>query len=156
MSVSLIEQVKIQAEVLVPLVRALRAELGKARANGLVRRALGDVFRRYGEEFRRRKGSGDLGEAMAAAFATYARDAALDYEVIEQSRDAFAIDVTACRYAAFYRALGEPELGFLFVCCADADFAEGLDPDITLTRTQTIMQGASHCDFRYRRAGAAD
>jgi hypothetical protein len=26
---------------------------------------------------------------------------------------------------------------------------EGLDTDVQLTRTQTIMQGASHCDFRY-------
>jgi hypothetical protein len=29
--------------------------------------------------------------------------------------------------------------------------AEGFDPDIKFTRTQTIMQGASHCDFRYKR-----
>jgi len=56
-----------------------------------------------------------------------------------------------CRYAAFYRELGEPELGFLLVCSADFLMTEGLDPDITLTRTQTIRQGASHCDFRYRR-----
>src|SRR6476620_505811 len=29
--------------------------------------------------------------------------------------------------------------------------AEGFGPDVKLTRTQTIMQGGSHCDFRYRR-----
>jgi len=28
---------------------------------------------------------------------------------------------------------------------------ERFGSDIKLTRTQTIMQGASHCDFRYRR-----
>jgi len=33
----------------------------------------------------------------------------------------------------------------------DFPFAEGFASDIKLTRTQTIMQGASHCDFRYRR-----
>jgi hypothetical protein len=26
---------------------------------------------------------------------------------------------------------------------------EGFGTDVQLTRTQTIMQGASHCDFRY-------
>lgn len=51
MSVSVIEQAKIQAEVLIPLVKALQAELGEARANALVRKALGDLYRRYGEEF---------------------------------------------------------------------------------------------------------
>lgn len=59
-------------------------------------------------------------------------------------------------YAEFYQALGEPELGFLLVCTADFATAEGFGPDVELTRTQTIMQGASHCDFRYRRdPGAA-
>jgi len=59
--------------------------------------------------------------------------------------------VTRCAYAEFYKALGEPELGFLLVCTADFATAEGFGPDVRLTRTQTIMQGASHCDFRYRR-----
>ena len=34
--------------------------------------------------------------------------------------------------------------------------AEGFGPDITLTRTQTFMQGASHCNFRYNRQSDLD
>ncbi len=155
MSVSVIEQARIQAQVLVPLVKALQAELGEARANAIVRSALRDLYRGYGEAFWRAKkeknGEPDVGKAVASAFATYARDDALDYTVIEQSEDAFAFDVTRCRYAEFYQALGEPELGFLLVCSADFDMAEGFGGDIALTRTQTIMQGAPHCNFRYRR-----
>ena len=151
MSLPIIEQAKIQAQVLVPLVTALQGELGERRANALVRRALGDIYRRYGEEFWRNKREKSVGNVMASAFATFARGDALDYQVREQSQDAFAIDVTGCRYAEFYKELGEPVLGFLLVCSADFLMAEGFDPDITLTRTQTIMQGASHCDFRYRR-----
>jgi hypothetical protein len=149
--VSVIQQAKIQAEVLVPLVKAMQAELGEARANALVRKALGDTYRRYGEAFWRAKNEKNVGTAVASAFATYARDDALDYTIIEQSKDAFFFDVTRCRYAEFYRELGEPELGFLLVCSADFDTAQGFGADIKLTRTQTIMQGASHCDFRYRR-----
>ena len=156
MGISVIQQAKIQAQILVPLVKALQAELGEERANGLVRKALGNVYRRYGEEFWRIKNENDLGKTMASAFATYARDDALDYHVIEQSHDAFAFDVTGCRYAEFYKELGEPELGFLLVCSADFSTAEGFGPDIKLTRTQTIMQGASHCDFRYRRLKGTD
>jgi hypothetical protein len=150
-SIPVIQQAKIQAQVLVPLVKALQAELGEERANALVRRALGHVYRRYGEEFCRTKNEKNLGKIMASAFTTYAREDALDYEVIGQSQDAFAVDVTGCRYAEFYKELGEPELGFLLVCSADFDTAEGFGPDIKFTRTQTIMQGASRCDFRYRR-----
>jgi hypothetical protein len=150
-AVSVIEQAKIQAQVLVPLVKALQSELGEERANSLVRRTLGDVYRRYGEEFWRKKNEGNLGKTVASAFATYAREDALDYRVIEQSQDAFAFDVTRCRYAEFYKELGEPELGFLLVCTADFTMVEGFGSDVGLTRTQTIMQGASHCDFRYKR-----
>jgi L-2-amino-thiazoline-4-carboxylic acid hydrolase len=154
--VPLIQQVKIQAQVLIPLVKALQAELGEERANALVRRALGDIYRRYGEEFRQTKNEQNLGKAMASAFATYAREDALDYRVIEQSQDAFEFDVTGCRYAEFYKELGEPELGFLLVCGADFPMAEGFGPEVKLTRTQTIMQGAGHCDFRYRRSKETD
>ena len=149
MDIPVIQQAKIQAQVLVPLVKALQAELGEARANALVRKSLGDTYRRFGEEFWRAKNENNLGTAIASAFRTYARDDALDYRIIEQSQDAFAIDVTGCRYAEFFRELGEPELGFLLVCHADYATAEGFGPDIKLTRTQTIMQGASHCDFNY-------
>jgi hypothetical protein len=157
MSVSVIEQAKIQAQVLVPLVKALQAELGEARANAIVRKALGDLYRGFGEQFwKARKTAGtetDLGKAVASAFKTYARDDALAYDVIEQTPDTFAFDVRRCAYAEFYKALGAPELGFLLVCTADFATAEGFGPDIRLTRTQTIMRGADHCNFRYRRDG---
>jgi L-2-amino-thiazoline-4-carboxylic acid hydrolase len=156
MNISVLQQAKIQAQVLVPLVKTLQAELGEARANALVRKALRDLYRRYGEEFWRAKKEEKLGKAMTSAFATFARDDALDYEVKSQSQDAFDLNVTGCRYAEFYQALGEPELGFLPICSADYFMAEGFGPEIELTRTQTIMQGASHCDFRYRRSRKRD
>jgi hypothetical protein len=151
MTASVIEQAKIQARVLVPLVKALQAELGEARANALVRKALVESYRRVAEQWAQSKEDKNIGQMMASAFKTYAAGDALDYQVREQSKDAFAIDVTRCRYAEFYQELGEPELGFLLVCSADFAVAEGVGSDVALTRTQTIMQGASHCDFRYRR-----
>src|SRR5262252_5699111 len=151
MSVSVIEQTKIQAQVLVPLVKALQAELGEERANALVRKALGDIYRRLGEQWWHAKESGHVGENMALAFASFAKGNALDYSVRVDSQDSYEIDVTGCRYAQFYKELGEPELGFLLICSSDFPFAEGFSADIRLKRTQTIMQGASHCDFRYKR-----
>ena len=156
MNIPIIQQAKIQAQVLVPLVKTLQAELGEQRANALVRKALGDIYRRHGEEFWRKKNENNLGNAMTSAFTTFADDDALEYRVVEQSQDAFEIDVTRCRYAEFYKELGEPELGFLLVCGADFPMAEGFGADIKLTRTQTIMQGASYCDFHYKRLRETD
>ena len=46
--------------------------------------------------------------------------------------------------------MGLGGLGDILSCDRDGAFCEGYDPRIELTRTQTIMGGASHCDFRYR------
>jgi hypothetical protein len=86
---------------------------------------------------------------MAAVFDRFADGDALDYEVEKQTADRFDVNVTGCRYARFFHEIGEPELGFLLVCSADFPLAEGFGDGVELTRTQTIMQGAGHCDFRY-------
>jgi hypothetical protein len=60
------------------------------------------------------------------------------------------IDVTRCRFAGFFRTLGEPALGALLICEADFDIAAAGDGEVSLERAQTIMQGAPSCTFRYR------
>lgn len=155
MDVPLIEQVKIQAQVLVPLVKALQAELGEGRANAIVREALGDLYRTYGERWWQAQAGAHFPEKMKTAFEWFAEDKTLDYEVLKAAPDAFHVNVTRCRYAEFFKKIGAPELGFLLVCSADFDMAEGFGAEgtgVELTRTQTVMQGAAHCDFRYRLA----
>jgi hypothetical protein len=123
MDIPLIEHVKIQAQVLVPLVKTLQEELGEERANAIVRKALGDLYRKFGEEWWRKQGARNLGEKMASAFDTFAAGNALDYEVIKQDPDAFEVNVTGCRYAKFYNEMGAPELGFLLICSSDFSMA---------------------------------
>jgi hypothetical protein len=48
-----------------------------------------------------------------------------------------------------YRELGIPELGATMSCNRDGSLVEGFNTDIEFTRTQTIMGGADHCDFRF-------
>ena len=146
-NVPMIEQAKIQARVLVPVVKALQAELGEERANQIVRKALDSVSRQTAQaiDF---LFEGTPAEKMAAAFPVSAAGDALDIEIIEQTSDAFECNVTGCRYADFFRQLGEPELGFLLQCSDDFALAPALG--LEFTRTQTIMQGADHCDFRFR------
>jgi hypothetical protein len=148
MAVPLIERVKIQAEVLVPLVRALQSELGEERANALVRKAIGPLYRQYGEAWWA-QGAGNFDQVLSTSFQRFASGEALDFQVVKRSPDTFDVNVTGCRYAKLYQELGEPELGFLLTCSADFSLAEGF-AGVELTRTQTIMQGADHCDFRFK------
>jgi hypothetical protein len=74
---------------------------------------------------------------------------AVDLEYREMSESVINFDIVGCRYAQFFKEMGEPELGFLLVCSSDDHMAQGL-PGVEFSRSQTIMQGADHCDFHYR------
>jgi hypothetical protein len=51
--------------------------------------------------------------------------------------------------------MGLGEIGDIVSCNRDGAFCKGYDPRIALTRTQTIVSSASHCDFRYRSGPSA-
>jgi hypothetical protein len=59
--ISLLDKTRIQAQVLVPVMQALRAEIGKEKADALVRRALRDwskqLFAAVGNESRAARGA---------------------------------------------------------------------------------------------------
>jgi hypothetical protein len=77
--------------------------------------------------------SGNPIDLVSGGVPTFARGA-LACEVIDQSPDPIDFNVTQCEYAEFYEPLGEPELGFLFVCEMNNAMAEGLGRDLELNR----------------------
>ena len=64
----------------------------------------------------------------------------VEFEIRRQDKEALDIDVTRCRFAEFFRALGEPELGALLICETDVDIASAGGGEVSLDRAQTIMQ----------------
>jgi hypothetical protein len=141
---------EIEARILRPVVEKLAAEFGRERVVALVREVIVEVAREQGRALAERMGGSDLGR-FAAALEDWKKGDAYRMEVLEQSADRFAFDVTRCRYAEMYRSLGLADLGAVLSCNRDFALVEGFAPDVTLTRTQTIMEGASHCDFRFER-----
>jgi L-2-amino-thiazoline-4-carboxylic acid hydrolase len=150
--VSLLEQVKIQAQVLVPLIKAFRAEFGEQRANEVARKALwGWSQKLYSDIAGQLPGSPrEKWQAMwDAMIATVGND--IDLQPLKEDNRSYEFNITGCRYADFFRQLGEPELGALLLCDMDIHFIEQVGaPDVELTRTQTIMKGAPYCDFRFK------
>jgi hypothetical protein len=77
-------------------------------------------------------------------------DDALEIDMTEESENMLSFDVRRCRYAELYESLGIRELGTTLSCTRDFALIEGFNSDVRLTRSQTIMEGAPYCDFRYR------
>lgn len=149
--VSLLDKTRMQAQVLVPVVRALRAELGRDKADAIVTQALRDwskqLFAAIGEGI-----EGSPRRKWAAIQSVWGEVSGreVEVEVLRQDKEALDIDVTRCRFAEFFRELGEPELGALLICAADFDIAATGAGEVSLERAQTIMQGAPSCTFRYK------
>jgi predicted ArsR family transcriptional regulator len=148
---SLLDKTRIQAQVLVPVLRALRSELGREKAEAIVKQALRDwskqLFAAIGDGIEggpRRKWA-----ALQAAWAQIS-EPHVTAEIRRHDKGAFDVDITQCRFAEFFRVLGEPELGALLICEADFDVAAAGSGEVSLTRGKTIMQGAPSCTFRYK------
>jgi predicted ArsR family transcriptional regulator len=148
-SITHLERRKIQAEVLIPMVQAFQRAIGKDRANEIARELIIELARKDGERWAQQFGD-DL-PAMEKVSGVWAAGGSLGIEPIGKSVDRLDFNVTRCQYAEFYKELGLPELGYLFHCNRDFAMVEGFSPSLNLKRTQTIMEGASHCDFRFVR-----
>ena len=139
----------IEARILAPILDALGAEFGSDRVLAIVKDQIVRIARQQGAGLARASGGRSL-PVFAGTLDHWTRDGALELQMVEEGPDALGFNVTRCRYAEMYRELGIPELGAVLSCNRDFALIEGFNPEVTLTRTQTLMQGASHCDFRYR------
>jgi len=144
------ERFRAQSAVLVPLVRRLREELGRERADGIVAAVLDDIARRQGQKVVA-GGRPVTVETMQHGLDAFAAGDALTYEFAEGEESRFAFDVTRCRYAEHLDEIGARDLGPLLVCRSDFPAAEAMG--VELTRTETIMTGGRRCNFRYRLKG---
>jgi predicted ArsR family transcriptional regulator len=144
---------EVEARILAPLLEALGEEFGREEVLKVVRATIIQIARQQGAELKEVVG-GESIDHFADSLRFWTQDNALEIRVLEQSEQRFDFNVTRCRYAELYHALGIPELGTLLSCNRDYALIEGFNPDVDLTRTQTIMEGATYCDFRYRRRAA--
>lgn len=149
-AVGVLTRREIEARILKPLIEAFSERFGHEETLELLREVVRDAARASGRQMHAQAESDDL-VSFAAQWEPWFRGGALEIEELERTPDVWAFNVTRCRYAELYRELGLEELGGLLSCNRDAALVEGFSEDIAFERTQTIMQGASHCDFRYRR-----
>jgi hypothetical protein len=140
---------EIEARILAPVVQALGEEFGRERVLEIVKRVIVDIARQQGQALAAQMGGNSL-DHFARSKANWVKGGALETVDIALTERTYEYNVTRCRYAEMYRALGIPELGTVLSCGRDFALGEGFNPDLKLTRTQTLMEGAPHCDFRYR------
>ena len=146
--VGVLKRREIEAEVLGPLLRKIEQQLGRTKTRALLQETIIDIAKQQGAELASRSGNPTLG-SFASLKEPWIRGGALEIDILDKSETEYSFNVTRCRYAEMYKKLGLEDLGSLLSCARDFNMATGFNKRIKLRRTQTIMDGASHCDFRY-------
>ena len=138
----------IEARVVAPLLEALSARFGREDVLAVAKEVIVALAQKQGAELAGSVGGCSL-HHFEGTLDRWKADDALQLTVRESTAERFAFDVTRCRYAEMYRELGIPELGAILSCNRDAALIGGFNDEVAFSRTQTIMGGASHCDFVY-------
>ena len=132
-SISILEQRRIEAGVIKPLMEAFEAELGREKTRAILSRVIKEQAREKGRQM-----AAEAPDTTLAGFASlkepWYRDGALEMEFLEESADRYYLNVTRCRYAEMYREMGLGGLGFILSCDRDATRIEGFNPELQLKR----------------------
>jgi L-2-amino-thiazoline-4-carboxylic acid hydrolase len=149
-AISHLQRRKIEGRVLIPLVQAMKEKFGE----NAMHEVLDATIRRLAAEDGA-KWAATYGKTTASlrdvARELWAGGGSMDVEVVGESDEHLDFNVTRCRYAEFYQELGLSDLGFRVHCNRDHAMVAGFNNELELSRSQTIMEGAPCCDFRFRR-----
>ena len=148
--IPMIEQRRIEAELVRDFYETLCKTMPKAEAQEIIREAIASSAIRQGQAYAEAVGRKPTLEDFANHSGAWDANNVLDREMLHAAPERLDYNITRCEYAAMYKAMGLGEIGHLLSCNRDASFCVGYSEDMELTRTQTIMEGADYCDFRYR------
>ncbi len=151
---SILELRRIEAAILKDVFDTVEERHGYEEAEKIVAAAVKKSAIAQGKSMRSLSGKEDGQNPNFQDFAElmplWEMDGALEIEMGHLSDDRLEFNITRCKYSEMYKEMGLGEIGHLLSCNRDGAFCIGYNPDMIFTRTQTIMQGADHCDFRYK------
>ena len=145
-----------EARLMAPLIEALARAFGREEVLAVIRDTVIKIAHSQGAALADRYGTSSDG--FLESLAAWRQDNALEIDILQHTKTQLDFNVTRCRYAEMYKALGMEEYGAVLSCNRDLALIDGFDKGVELVRDQTIMGGASCCTFRYdfSRAGQHD
>jgi L-2-amino-thiazoline-4-carboxylic acid hydrolase len=130
--ISHLKRREIQTPIVSKIINGFIDELGKKRTFEVISKVIEkdaiDSGRLLADKF---KGN-SIHELAKVVREIWCDDGAMIIDVIKENKDEFHFNVTKC-----------------LSCDRDFPFNSGFNSEIKLERTQTIMEGADHCDFKY-------
>ncbi len=149
-ALSMLELRRIEAAILRDVYEVVLGRSGKKEAETIIAEAVSKSAIAQGKAMRAQLGREPDLEDFSNLIPLWEADGALEVELLHEAPDRLDFNIKRCRFSEMYKEMGLGEIGHLLSCNRDAEFCVGYNPDMKLTRTQTIMQGGTLCDFRYQ------
>lgn len=147
---------RIEAAILKEIYDEIAKRHGKAEAEKIL---AGSVTRSAIAQGMSIRGDGDELpdlEDFADLIPMWEAGGALEVEMLHRSPERLDFNIRRCKFSEMYAEMGLGDIGHLLSCNRDGALCMGYNPDIELNRSQTIMQGASYCDFRFTMKNKTD
>ena len=136
-----------EVRILIPFLQALYEEFSKEKIINILEKIIKEIAKNQGAELSKEYGNNV--DAFIKTLEFWKKDNALEIDILEKSESKLDFNVTRCKYAEMYNALGFTDLGAVLSCNRDASLIKGFNPNASLDRKDTIMQGNKCCTFRY-------
>jgi len=146
------EFIKVNFENAIALAKTLERELGIEKAHEIIYRSRveGDVAMAHAQVEGRPIGTfAEFKELMREIHGN--RMARNLFEItfpVDGDREV-EFRTTKCVLASVFRAMEEPELGYIMCCKPDHESTLAFCPRVALRRTKTLMMGDPYCDTTY-------
>ncbi len=147
-----LEKRSIEVQAIAPVIEMVSKKIGKEEALEVLKEVNQQEAFTRGQSTVRTAGLSTI-EELVKDVSTWGDGGEWKIEVLEETSTTYYFNLHRCLYYEKYKELGLEKLGVQLSCCRDEPFARGLDPKLKLSRTQTIMEGADFCDFRYNLEG---
>ncbi len=148
--IPMLEIRRIEAAILKEIYDVIEERHGKEEAEAVLTQSVTSSAIAQGKAIR---GDGDELpdlEDFADLIPLWEAGGALEVEMLHRSPEKLDFNIRRCKFSEIYKEMGLGDIGHLLSCNRDGALCIGYNPDIELTRTQTIMKGASYCDFRFK------
>ena len=136
-----------EVRILIPFLQDLYEEFSKEKILNILEKTIKKIAKTQGEELSKEYGNNI--DSFLDTLKFWTKDDALEIDILEKSDSKLSFNVTRCKYAEMYTALGISDLGAVLSCNRDASLIKGFNPKATLDRKNTIMSGSKCCTFRY-------
>lgn len=147
--VDLLLRRKIEATVLLPLIRAFEKRIGREETRKIVSDTLKEISIKDGKARAESIGGNSLEDLAAGVIPMWQGGGHLEIEMKESTDDILRFDVMRCDYVSLYEELGMGDLTEVLSCGRDWAFLEGFNPELELHRDQTLAAGDGVCNFCY-------